>query len=197
MNWQALVDVVYDYWKENDFLTYGAILKYANAKFGVVGELAILVKNYNYQVENGGHLQYFENGYCQEEGGLFSNKDESIPLHRRMVEFFVLFELDKQFPEVYEIMQSFNVEIEPAYEDVYDTDCYECDGTGYVLDADGFETGTECPHCDGSGIVEESEYYEEEIIIDDNLDGRYYEVNDNFLKGFSEFIKNHPGLQKL
>lgn len=188
-NWQKIIDAVYEYWQNND-VSYGQVLEYANTTFGDIGELAILLKNYNYQVCNGGHLQYFENGYCQPETGFFAKKDYDIPLHYRMIELFEKFGLyeAEQGKPIYDIMTRFNVLYEPGYYEEYEETCGECDGNGYLEDD---EEGL-CPACGGDGYWQSEEYIDEQFDIDGQLDDDYYEVNQPFLEYFEEFIgKNY------
>lgn len=191
MTWQELINEVYGYWKEND-IEYGELLEYTRGRYGELAELAILIKNYNYQVENGGHLQYLDNGYCDGKIGAFSDKDKTIPLHHRMIELFEKFNLHttEEGKPVYEVMQAFanKLEIIEAYEEEYEEewDCPYCDGSGYA-DEEEYEL---CGNCNGAGEFYETvyEFYESEVYIPDYLDDDYYAVNQKFIAFFEEFV---------
>lgn len=195
MNWQELINDVYAYWNSDDNITYGDILKYANKKFGNVGELAILVKNYNYQVCNGGHLQYFDNGYCEENVGIFSDKDESIPLHHRMIQLIEILNIHhcNAVKPIYEVMCNFNVEICEAYEEEVEYICENCGGAGYIYTDEFEETEEKCCECDGDGYIDDVEYYDEDIYInnEDKLNKEYYKHNDVFIAYFEKYVIEH------
>ena len=59
---QALLNIAYDEWQKHDNWDMEDMLDYARS-FGDIVKLAVLLGKYNQQVQNGGHSQYFDNGY--------------------------------------------------------------------------------------------------------------------------------------
>jgi hypothetical protein len=90
---QAFLNIAYDEWQKHDDWKLEDMVEYAG-EFGEVVELALLLGKYNQQVQNGGHSQYFFNGY----GGTPSRRhdyDYSVPLTNRMVGLMVKYGLDR------------------------------------------------------------------------------------------------------
>lgn len=75
-------------WEDNKELNYKQMLDYFEQEFGYMAKFAVLISKYNYQVKNGGHYQYFNNGYCDGIGGVYDQHDPSIPLHKELIEYF-------------------------------------------------------------------------------------------------------------
>lgn len=84
---QAFMDLAYDGWSQGgaEHWSYQDMLNNARFVYGEIVEMAIMLGNYNYQVENGGHSQYFENGYASEGGGCFNDHDPDCPLVSRLI----------------------------------------------------------------------------------------------------------------
>lgn len=86
--WQKILNVAYAKWRENDDTTYADMISWVNFSYGPMAALAILFGKYNYQVCNGGHAQYFDNGYASiGSSGCFSHHKD-ITLHKKLVELF-------------------------------------------------------------------------------------------------------------
>lgn len=82
---QALLDICYDKWQKSEDAPYKDMATYARIEFGEFVEFALLTGIYNQQVTNGGHIQYYDNGYADGSGGCFSTHDSSCPLHNRLI----------------------------------------------------------------------------------------------------------------
>lgn len=85
---QAFMDLAYDGWSQGgaEHWSYQDMLNNARFVYGEIIEMAVMLGNYNYQVENGGHSQYFENGYASEGGGgCFEDHDTDCPLVSRLI----------------------------------------------------------------------------------------------------------------
>jgi len=74
---QAFMDLAYDGWNQGgaEHWSYQDMLNNARYVYGEIVEMAVMLGNYNYQVENGGHMQYFDNGYASEGKDPYADKD--------------------------------------------------------------------------------------------------------------------------
>jgi len=208
--WQTILDLGYNEWqdKENeDVNSYTEMIEWMRNKYGNFAVLAILLGKYNQQVCNGGHVQYYDNGYASRDddgtrrSGFGHNHGEQIDLHLEIVELMKEFGLDtksKLSKTVFDIISSFEVRIDN--EDYIEEQCYECDGRGMVEnpnfdwddeDCDEDEE-IECSNCGGSGYDEVSNenYGHPENTWDwGNLDDEYYKVCDKWETYFENFVK--------
>ena len=62
---------------------YSGLCEWVRHQLGDLAEFAVLIGKYNQQVENGGHSQYWQNGY-----GSVDNIYEDIYLHMYLIEYF-------------------------------------------------------------------------------------------------------------
>ena len=85
--WQRLLDLGYREWQkpENRKWRYRDMVEWSGESYGEVVKLFILLGAANYQICNGGFLQYFDNGYASGEGGCLHHHDEDILLHKEML----------------------------------------------------------------------------------------------------------------
>jgi hypothetical protein len=164
---QAIVDIAHDEWKNNDWY-YEDICNWLRTNFGELAELAMYFAKYNYQVGNGGHSQYFGNGYASSSTRGYSSDYDNIDTHERFVELFTKLDLNKTLetgPKVYDIISSFDLELEDDNEQCEEcggkgeVDCTYCNGTGSIeceqCHGSGEDSeGEECSNCDGDGNVE-------------------------------------------
>ena len=84
--WQEILNCYYERWQAGEFDCYGDMIRQALHENKLYG-FAILLYNYVHQVYNGGHNQYFDNGYCQDDIDLIERISEK-PLHNLFVEIF-------------------------------------------------------------------------------------------------------------
>lgn len=173
--------------------SYGDMLEDAREKFGELFYVLTMAGKYNQQVGNGGHIQYFDNGYADGEGGFGSDHNPSNPLHREMVKLIETEILPRACGEEVEpiqkaldIMKRFRVRVDL---DRYHTEsCEACGGSGNVEDGDGEEE--RCGECDGSGEVE-VENDERGSVTNrdelDRLDSAWYEIDDDVMKAINSF----------
>jgi hypothetical protein len=208
---QAILNVAYSHWQEkgNEDWDYGDMVENTFEKYGDVAAFAVMLGKYNQQVTNGGHMQYYDNGYASG-----SHKDlQPIDLHTDMMDSIKESGLSKNTlgSEVYSIMEEFADAIREPEEDEFKKECDDCQGSGKVTGlcptckgagtVDAEEEGQEaldCPDCDGSGEGEEEicdkcggEGYceketrgnlsEETYGAWEKLDTRYYAIDDRWM----------------
>lgn len=128
------------------------MLENAVEKYGLAFKTLVQLGKYNYQVCNGGHYQYFDNGYASDGGGCFQRHDPECALHNEMIEAFndvIMKNAPEEFKDTlrrgFKIMARFHITVDT--ERYVDEDCDECSGYGTV----------DCQHCDGNGVVEEDD----------------------------------------
>lgn len=199
------------YWGRHEMLTN------AVEKYGLAFKTFVQLGNYNYQVCNDGHYQYFDNGYASDGGGCFQSHDPECALHHEMIEAFndvILDNSPEEFKEAlrrgFKIMSKFNITVdEERYVDeecdecsAYGTvDCQHCNGNGVVEGDDGEETtcpecggrGTvTCDSCGGEGRVEvDNENYgqPDNLVSLEKLDDEWYEQDDEFMTALNAVAK--------
>lgn len=154
------------------------MIDWAARQFGEIAGLAILLGKYNQQVGNGGHIQYFENGYADGYGGCFSDHDEVCPLHQKMVAWLQESRLSQTElgARVYAITIAFSIKKGAG-------ECEDCEGNGTV--SDGGESESTCSRCGGSG----ESLHEDIINLDqlDHLDNRYFKVNQAWMEALDAY----------
>ena len=164
----GIIDVAYNYWQkpENKNLYYDNIVDYVGNEYGFLPLFCLLFGSYNGQVCNGGHNQYFYNGYASSTSRGLYGKYEDIEKHEEFVLLFKDLDFDTILPHgkiAYDIILSFELNLEDEIET-----CSECDGDGKIdcSECNG-EGNKDCPECDGSGEVEEN-------VECGNCDGKGY-----------------------
>ena len=160
--------------------------------------------NYYYQVNNGGHFQYFDNGYASEvHTGCFSKKDSDISAHEELIslvkKYFPNTEVAQKFLDLLEDFQNHVIPEECGYcngngYEEYDVDCPDCGGSGEI-DGDtcstcgGTGTITEeetCSECHGDGVDDSSYTYDPN---EDENDDKFYHMSDDVLKLLNELCE--------
>lgn len=126
--WQRLMDLGYREWQkpENRKWCYREMVEWAGETYGEMVKLFILLGAANYQICNGGFLQYFDNGYASGEGGCFHRHDEDILLHKEMLALagkYGLHQLETG-AEIFAILAAFRIVVSDASEsEDEDDDC--------------------------------------------------------------------------
>ena len=101
--------------------SYGEMLDSARAKYGELFFTMTLVGKYNQQVCNGGHRQYFDNGYGERDGGGFGDShDMSLPLHGELLKAFeeniltmgIGLKQNESIRKAYGVMSKLSIEID-------------------------------------------------------------------------------------
>lgn len=180
---QAILDVAYDDWQKAENWSYSYMLDNAELKYGELAKLAVLIGKYNQQVCNGGHSQYWGNGYASRFTDGFAGNHEEAELHIILMDLFSKYGLrvnTKNGEDVYSIMDKF------LFATNEDSTCYECSGRGGYDNYD--ETGEynfeECFQCGGSGADSDG------IGSTDHLDTDYYKVSDEWMEELEKFFKS-------
>ena len=112
---QSTLNIMYQEWQTNYIgYTYKEILDWFEDTYDSFAKFAVLIGKYNQQVCNGGHIQYFDNGYANGDGGCFYKHSSSIPLHNELIKLFEKTELkeDELSLKVLKILKKFEIEEE-------------------------------------------------------------------------------------
>jgi len=232
---QAIYDIE-NCWSSNGFRDDYERLMKMEKDFGVEFAILTLFGYYDSQVCNGGHAQYWDNGYASLDSSGFGNSHIDTGIIHYMVENFKdaglydselgkkVFGILEDAEEVYENFTEGEQRCDSCNGDGEEEEsCYNCDG-GQILDdcgncsgdgqyededgemEDCSECGGEgeveidcpdcegegliynsCDYCDGSGYVDPRQDYKNEL---DNLDSKYYNINEDWMKYLNEFSKN-------
>ena len=166
---QAILDVFFDETiiENINITTYEEIIARAR-DINDIYALAILLGKYNQQVLNGGHDQYFFNGYSHSY-----NNELLMDLHDQLL---VL--VEECYPNV-EIKDKLLNVLSDFSVDTYHNDCSVCGGAGMVA-------GDICYECGGSGEELEIEY-----AVNDSyeLDKRYSKISAEVLFEFEKELQ--------
>lgn len=157
-----------------------------------------LFLDYDYQVCNGGHQQYVDNGYhSTEQYGCMDNVSENSDIHEELVNLSKLF--FEKYPiklaeDFLKIIGDFKISTDKESET--EENCYECDGHGYIFEnIEEEEEEKECEECNGDGYVMVDNQNHGNIdhsteILFRELDHRYFQINENLIAGIAISIKN-------
>ena len=114
---QTIMNIMYEQWQKEDAMSYNDILNWFETTYGSLSKFAVLIGKYNQQVCNGGHIQYFNNGYADGKGGFMSDHDPSIPLHKELIQLFTNANLDDDISQqVLRILKCFEIELDEEEE---------------------------------------------------------------------------------
>lgn len=169
---QAILDISYAEWQSRDGWGYADMIDWTKENFGEEFALLILLGKYHQQVGNGGHMQYWDNGYASRHtDGCFSSH-EDMELHAQMILDFEKYKLDelKNGKTVLAILRDFEVDVDT--ERYVEEECYDEDsGEYYYEDCENYEYGSITNHHHL-----------------DKLDDRYYEV-ELWMEELNEYAK--------
>lgn len=199
---QALLNICYSEWQKNSVdMEYGDMIAFAEKTYGELVAFAVLIGKYNQQVCNGGHAQYYDNGYASGEGGFATNHGDDTSMHDLLLSYFLRIETLQKFEwygEMKDILEKF-LKFSIDTEENYEESCSECYGDGEVeeeTDSDEDEEDSEphmitCPSCWGSGRedVSNPDYNSPVGHEWSNLDDRYYKINDEVQKDLEIYFK--------
>lgn len=169
--------------KHNPFEYYNFIEKY----LGYAHRAAIILAHYNYQVENGGHIQYIDNGYGLE----LPEVTDIFEFGKRYIHY--------DFKQLFDIVESVNDLGKPEdYNEIeeYEDPCPCCDDHGEVEDED--EEIITCYECGGEGYfsgTDEFDGHYEFQKLTDPLDKKYYKIK-NRLDLFNQLLSEYQKREK-
>ena len=169
----AITDVIYDRWHLDNNMNYNAILEWTKNEYGMIPYFSMMFSLYDGQVCNGGHLQYYDNGYASSNSRGFGQTYENIDIHEDFVDTFKKLNLENVLKDgdiVYNIISSFTLDLDSDIEECDNCggsgwiNCESCNGEGHVKcnTCDGYgedDDGNRCSECDGDGVIDCDECY--------------------------------------
>ena len=162
---QALMNIAHEKWDDN--MSYENILDWIEKNMGKMPLFAMYFGKYNYQVCNGGHKQYFENGYASSESVGYGGSYTDIDKHEIFWNLFKDLDMKTKLKigqEAYDIISKFELDLLDE-----ETNCEYCDGNGEEncetcegngtiqcdeCGGDGEIDDKECENCEGNGMIE-------------------------------------------
>lgn len=163
-----------------------------------------LFANYTYQVSNGGHFQYVDNGYhSSHQSGCLDKVHHDDDLHQKLIQLTAKLN-NILHSELLSTLQSILSEmvLELDLDEGDDVTCHHCGGDCVVNEWDDDEEEdiqVDCTECGGEG-----EYYEDnpnfQDLTDDTktllqaLDDRHDEISVHIIDEIEEFIKSSNDL---
>ncbi len=191
---QALLNICYSEWqKSSSDMNYRDMVAFGEKTYGEMVAFAVLIGKYNQQVCNGGHYQYYDNGYASGEGGCLTDHDGDTSMHDLLLSYFLRAETLKNFEwynELKDILEKFlNFSIDR--EEYCEETCNECYGDGEVESESDEDEMVQCSSCFGSGKEDiYNEDYNKVVGHDwETLDTRYFEINKEIEKDLNNYFK--------
>jgi len=178
---QNLMDEVYNKWSE--LIESGGNtdrLEVIEKYFTPLHRIAVQLGNFNYQVENGGFFQWYDNKYAGED------LDDIIDILEKSVEFGIE-GADKILKLLYQFRDLGDVN---DYSSIETVECPEC---RFFT-----EHEDECPECGDEGWIDQpNDPYEEfyYAIKSLDLDSKYYDI-ENRLDIYNQILKNFENINK-
>ena len=175
--------------------------------YGQLPAFTILLKNYIGQVSNGGHMQYWDNGYASDDyrgfGGRYDVSD--VGKHNLMIGLMEELGVDKlseSTAKLLAIMKQFP-ETVSEYELGTPDDCSTCYGEGVIENPDydpysedeemqDQPESIECDACDGEGTEENAfqQYNPGDAVVDaDHLDDQLYEIMEDAVEHIEAWLR--------
>jgi hypothetical protein len=181
--------------KDNPNVTdRNSMIGYALANYGIIPAFVLGVSGYIGQVNNGGHSQYFGNGYASINANR-QGEGEDMELHNMLLELWEesgFNNFSKSGKLSYEIAKQFEIEEE-------DEECEWCGGSGDEEEEGEYEDDegeaytemetTSCGNCGGTGYDSSSTSFQ--VSSSKNLDDKLYKVNKRFHSDMERFLAKH------
>ena len=166
---QTILNIMYKHWQKDDVnMSYTEILEWFKNEYGELGTFAVQIGKYNQQVCNGGHFQYYHNGYT----GDIDEYSSDIPLHKQLVVLMSKSELKNET----------SLQLLKLLDELY----IEVDTEQYLEEelTDEF----------GDIVIDEYENTNYMEIINsqmlNNFDNEYYKINDKFMEILEQYFKD-------
>ena len=184
---QTILNIGYKWW-QNQFNPnkneYIDMIDYMADTYGEIFAGLILIGKYNQQVTNGGHTQYYGNGYADGKGGCFSDRDFDHPLHKRLISWFEkIIEENQNKDYKDDLNDAFNV-VKKFMDIPIDTEEYIEEEVYLDEDDEDF---------DDSNVeyeeVENNDYGQMDYNYAEKIDKEYYLVNDQMMKALEQISK--------
>lgn len=128
---QHILDVAYNHWKE----VGGSMLEnllWVQETYGDLARFAVQMGKYNQQVQNGGHAQYYFNGYAAAHSDGCDSEHNDTELHDWMLDFMLEDEHLKKLKLTKTVHEIASVELKFNEEETYwgdeEQDIYNEDG---------------------------------------------------------------------
>jgi len=192
-----LREVFYNMWQDDnnkEVTDRESMINYALENYGIIPAFILGISGYIRQVNNGGHAQYFGNGYASINANR-RGEGEDIELHNMLLELWEesgFNNFSKSGKLSYEIAKQFDIEEE-------DEECEWCGGSGdeeeeVEHEDDEGETYTEiettsCGNCGGTGYDSSSTSFQ--VSSSRDLDSKLYNVNKRIHFDIERFLAKH------
>lgn len=200
----ALSQLGYNHWQnkaEPKVEDYNSMVEITIQLYGEIAGFALLVGNYMGQVFNGGHDQYWGNGYASSHsrGAAIYNADD-MGTHIMMMELMEKLDLitfTRELRELYRIMEEFIESVYPF--DPSEEHCPECGGDGTIQRLEyNDETEEEeqvvvdCEDCDGTGEGPNVQGWQagEGIVEARDLDTELYKIQESVVAALNQWFRS-------
>ena len=170
---QTILNIGYKWWQraENKNMSYLNMIDYMAETYGEIFAGFILVGKYNQQVCNGGHFQYYGNGYADGKGGCFSDRDFDHPLHRRLISWFEKIIKENQDKDYINDLNNAFIVVKKFMDISIDTEEYIEEEVYYDDDEDFDDSKVEYEE------VENNDYGQMDYTYANKIDKEYFSVN--------------------
>ena len=160
----GIIDVLYKDYSSD--INYDEFLNLVKEKYGILPYFCVLLGNYNGQVCNGGHIQYFDNGYASSNSKGYHHEYDNIDLHNKLIMIFKFLKIQEHVSKklgetAYSIIKDF------------DLDSIRNDNDDYENDDDDENDESR------DGV---NKYL-------DKLDQRWYDIYEDFIDEFNNYLK--------
>lgn len=197
---QAVLDSIYKEYGE-----YHAAFN-SLKKVDPIYAVVLILGEMNYQVENGGFIPWYDNGYMS--NGIASNFRGFFGSYTDIdIKYWLVRQLKTNkeltpitstpaFKELTELLDGIDLENAPEEDDGSGSSriltCEECDGEGTIEDEDASKVST-CEYCDGEGKYENEEYREFVLSLPyhDKTDEKYSKISHKIILSMNEFLKSY------
>ena len=179
---QTILNIGYKWWQraENKNMSYLNMIDYMAETYGEIFAGFILVGKYNQQVCNGGHFQYYGNGYADGKGGCFSDRDFDHPLHRRLISWFEKIIKENQDKDYINDLNNAFIVIKKFMDISIDTVYYIEEEVYYYDDEDFDDSKVEYEE------VENNDYGQMDYTYANKIDKEYFSVNDRLMEALEK-----------
>jgi len=167
---QSILNAAYAMWQDetNNIHSYQEMLEAVQTKYGELARIAVQLGKYNQQVCNGGHLQYFYNGY----GSAGNDECADSDLHEDLIIYLKASEIT-DVPLAEEVLKIADAAFPEYDEDRYvEEECYDEEDDEYYMEQ-----------------VDNQEYGS--VINDAALavaDTAYYKINEEWMENLEAFF---------